>query len=135
MIQGVEKEEKVQMNLKFQVAEVSKPLVSVRRIAEKGNIVQFGPEAEDNFILNKETRDRVPLKPNGKGSYLLEVDFVGGRKTVMTVDSGAEENVCPWGWGEHFPTVEADKYLSFRNASGGVIDHYGQRSIKVCTPF
>ena len=62
-------------------------------------------------------------------------DFIGGGKTVMTVDSGAEENVCPWEWGDHFPTVEADKYLSFRNASGGVIDHYGQRNIKVCTPF
>ena len=77
----------------------------------------------------------MPLKPNGKGSYLLEVDFVGGGKTVMTVDSGAEENVCPWGWGEHFPVVEAEKYLSFRNASGGAIDHYGQRNIKVCSPF
>ena len=55
------------MNMKFQVAEVSKPLVSVRRIAEKGNLVQFGPKEEDNYIMNKETKDKVPLKPNGRG--------------------------------------------------------------------
>ena len=53
----------------------------------------------------------------------------------MTVDSGAEENVCPWDWGSQFETLEAEKQLWFRNASGGVIDHYGQREVKVVTPF
>ena len=75
------------------------------------------------------------LKPNGKGSYLMEVNFIGGGKTVMTVDSGAEENVCPWDWGGHFPTTAAERQLWFRNASGGIIEHYGQREVKVITPF
>ena len=35
------------MSLGFQVADVKKPLVSVRRITEKGNLVQFGPKPED----------------------------------------------------------------------------------------
>ena len=37
-----------QISLKFQVAAVRKPLVSVRRIIEKGNSVHFGPEDADN---------------------------------------------------------------------------------------
>ena len=135
LVETGEKRDQTQMNLKFQVADVAKPLVSVRRIAEKGNIVQFGPREEDNYIQNNETKDKVMLKPNGKGSYLMEVNFIGGGKTVMTVDSGAEENVCPWDWGGHFPTTAAERQLWFRNASGGIIEHYGQREVKVITPF
>eukprot|EP00973_Karenia_brevis_P009006 1219967-Karenia_brevis.AAC.1 len=60
------------MSLNFQVAAVSKPLLAVKRIVEKGNHVSFGPE------------------------------FVGGGKTEVTVDSGAEESVCPWEWGQQF---------------------------------
>ncbi len=32
------------IGLKFQVTDVRKPLLAVRRFAEKGNVVQFGPE-------------------------------------------------------------------------------------------
>ncbi len=34
------------MGLEFQVSDVAKPLAAVCRIAEKGNKVRFGPEAE-----------------------------------------------------------------------------------------
>ena len=57
------------MNLTFQVADVKKPLISVKRIVEKGNFVSFGPNPEDNFIENRNSGDKVALKPNGKGSY------------------------------------------------------------------
>ena len=40
------------------------------------------------------------LQTGGRGSYVMEVQFVGGEKTTITVDSGAEESVCPWEWGE-----------------------------------
>jgi hypothetical protein len=70
--------------------------VSVKRIVEKGNVVHFGPGERDNYIENKETKDRIELKPNGRGSYLMEVNFVGGERTLITVDSGAEESVCQW---------------------------------------
>ena len=84
-----------QICLGFQVADVKKPLISVRRIVEKGNHVSFGPKAEDKFIVNKNTGDKLMIKPNGKGSYLMQVRFVNGEETEITVDSGAEENVCP----------------------------------------
>ena len=41
----------------------------------------------------------MALQSNGKGSYLMQVKFVGGEKTEIIVDSGAEEHVCPWEWG------------------------------------
>ena len=60
-------------------------------------MVQFGPQAEDNYIINKVSGNKLMLKPNGKGSYLMQVSFNHGTATEITVDSGAEENVCPWG--------------------------------------
>ena len=53
----------------------------------------------------------MPLKKNGKGSYLMEVKFVGGGQTEITVDSGAEENVCPWEWGKQFKMVDAESSM------------------------
>eukprot|EP00973_Karenia_brevis_P089459 12397849-Karenia_brevis.AAC.1 len=95
------------MTLDFQVADVSKPLLAVERIVEKGNIVVFGPGEEWNFIFNRNTEDKVTLKPNGRGSYLMKVEFVGGGSTKITVDSRAEESVCPWEWGQQFGCKEA----------------------------
>eukprot|EP00973_Karenia_brevis_P017417 2388961-Karenia_brevis.AAC.1 len=43
------------MILDFQVAEVSKPLLAVKWIVEKGSRVIFGPGKEDNFIFNSKT--------------------------------------------------------------------------------
>ena len=136
-VQAIEdsKQEKMRMNLGFQVADVKKPLVAVKRIVEKGNLVQFGPKDEDNFIQNKSTGDKLILRQNGRGSYLMDVNFVGGSKTEITVDSGAEENVCPWDWGSQFQVRPAEKWMNFRNASGGYIDHYGARDVIVTSGF
>ena len=132
--EGANAEGKV-MSLSFQVADVQKPLVSVKRIAEKGNHMAFGPGTEDNYILNKLTGDKIMLRPNGKGSYLMDVSFVGGGRVEITVDSGAEESVCPWEWGSQFGTKPASKWMTFKNASGGFIDHYGTREVLVVSPF
>ena len=76
-----QKGEKV-MSLAFQVAAVKKPLIAVKRITEKGNHVMFGPQEEDNYILNKDTGDKLMLKPKGRGSYVMEVSFLGGRRLL-----------------------------------------------------
>ena len=139
-LEGVEdtkekKEEKINMGLTFQVAAVKKPLLSVKRITEKGNRVCFGPGENDNFIENKDTGDRVKLRENGKGSYLLDVAFTGGKQTEITVDSGAEENVCPWEWGEEFRVDRSGKKMVFRGANGAWINHFGERKVFVYSPF
>jgi hypothetical protein len=68
-------EKKNVMSLGFQVSDVQKPLAAVWRIAEKGNIVQFGPKAEDNFIQNVKTKQKVPMTRKG-GSYVLDAEFL-----------------------------------------------------------
>ena len=135
MVAPVETGNAKAMKIKFQVAAVRKPLMSVKRIVEKGSHVCSGPGGEDNYIINKESGDKIKLKPNGRGSYLVEVKFLGGGKTEITVDSGAEENVCPWEWGAHQGTSPAEKKYTFRAAGGAIIPHYGQRDVRVTAPF
>ena len=117
------------------MADVIKPLVSVKRLAEKGNHVCFGPEVGDNFIQNKETGKKVMLKPNGRGSYLMKVCFLNGEETEIVVDSGAEENVCLHWWGEQFGLQEASRALYLRSAGGQQIPHWGQREVLLVAPF
>jgi hypothetical protein len=68
------------MSLTFQVSDVQKPLAAVRRIAEKGNIVQFGPNPEDNFIKNSTTGMKIMMVKKG-GSYVVPAE-------LMVQDSG-----------------------------------------------
>ena len=119
------------VGLKFQVADVRKPLLAVSRVTEKGNEVRFGPGKEGSYIRSLETGEKVILRPNGRGSYKFDVKFPNGKKTAITVDSGAEESVCPMEWGEEFGLVKPDQKLNLINASGDHIIHYGQRQVKV----
>ena len=64
------------MSLGFQVSDVQKPLAAVWRIAEKGNVVQFGPNDSDNYILNPKSGDKVMLRRKGN-KFILDMDFVG----------------------------------------------------------
>ena len=48
------------LNIGLQVADVRKPLVSVRRFFEKEDVVRFGPEVDDNYIQNGKTQDEIP---------------------------------------------------------------------------
>ena len=124
----------VRMGMTFQVTDVKKPLMSVKRIVEKGNYVVFGPNPEDNYIENRDYGDRVMLRREG-GSFLMDAKFVGGGMTKITIDSGAEENVCPKEWGEMFELKEPERKQTFRNASGGKIEHYGCRDVLLLSPF
>ena len=96
------------------MADVKKPLVAVKRIVKKGNYVSFGPDAGDNYLMNNKSGDKLMLKPNGKGSYLMQVDFAGVGRTEITVDSAAEESVCPWDWGGRlYGTQAANRNIQF----------------------
>ena len=63
------------MGLDFQVSDVRKPLAAVWRIAQSGNIVQFGPSDEECFIMNKGTGEKVGLRRKG-GSYVMGVEYM-----------------------------------------------------------
>ena len=60
-----------------------------------------------------------------------DVDFVAGGKGRITVDSGAEESVCPKDWGSSFRVNEEVPRLRFRGADGSMIKHHGESSVLV----
>ena len=74
--------EKTLISLGFQVSVVQKPLAAVWRIAEKWNLVQFGPRPGDNFIQNVETKKKVQMVRKG-GSYVIEANFVSNDQDFM----------------------------------------------------
>ena len=53
------------MGLSFQVTDVRKTLLAVKRITEKGNVVQFGPAESDNYIKNKLSGKKILLRKKG----------------------------------------------------------------------
>ena len=123
------------MRVAFQVAEVAKPLISVKRIIEKGNRVCFGPTENENYIENVGSKERIQLRASQTGSYLMPVQLVGGERVEITVDSGAEENFCPRDWGSQFGIHAGVQKMRFNSASGGHINHYGSRTVVMGSPF
>ena len=107
--------------LGFQVADVQRPLLSVSKICSKGNIVNFGPGEKDNYIQNIKSGSKILLRPSGNGSYLMDVRFEGGGTAQITVDSGAEESVCPWDFGQQFGLKQEGEKMTFRGANGQYI--------------
>ena len=63
------------MGLTFQVTDVKKPLLAVRRLVEKGNKVVLSAGDGESFIQNLETKVKVPIKKKG-GSFVIEAHFV-----------------------------------------------------------
>ena len=63
------------LGLTFQVTDVRKPLLAVRRLVEKGSLVSFGPELKDCYIMNKVTGTKVMMEKRG-GSFVIRAHFV-----------------------------------------------------------
>ena len=122
------------MDLSFQVTDVRKPLLAVKRITEKGNVVQFDPAKNDNYIMNKLSGNKILLRKKG-GSYIMDVSFgENGEEWIeITIDSVAEESVRPQARGRQFGMGQVGRKMNLVNASGGKINHYGQRQVVVKT--
>ena len=63
------------VGLKFQVTDVKKPLLAVRRLVEKGNVVSFGPEPDQNYIHNIATGRKIEMEKKG-GAFVIEAHFM-----------------------------------------------------------
>ena len=75
------------MGLRFQVTDVRKPLLAVRRLVERGNVVSFGPGPSDNYIQSVETGRKIPMERRG-GSFVIKAHFVKEISNVAEVESG-----------------------------------------------
>ena len=104
--------------MQFQVCGVQKPLLAVRRLAESGNSVHFGPGEKDNVIKNERDGRTIQLVKRGFGLYMMAVHMPGTGLTEITVDSGAEDSVCPWEWGQQFGIMPPAVAMNLYDASG-----------------
>ena len=62
------------LGIGLQVTDVKKPLLSVRRLCEQGNVVQFGQDARNSYVMNVATGDRIPLQRRGN-SWVIPGEF------------------------------------------------------------
>ena len=63
------------VGLRFQVTDVRKPLLAVRRLVEKGNKVVLAGGENESYIMNEATGVKIPIKKKG-GSFVIEAHFV-----------------------------------------------------------
>ena len=65
----------------------------------------------------------------------MVVQLIGGGRAEITIDSGAEESVCPYNWAPQFAVKPSQRLMRFRGANGNEIKHYGQKEIECEYPF
>jgi hypothetical protein len=63
------------VGLRFQVTDVKKPLLAVRRLVERGNRVSFGPEPSENYVENIMTGRKIMMEKRG-GAFIIRANFV-----------------------------------------------------------
>ena len=63
------------VGLTFQVTDVKKPPLAVRRLVEKGSKVVLSGAEGESYILNEQTKVRVPVTKKG-GPFVIEAHFV-----------------------------------------------------------
>ena len=63
--------------------------------------------------------------------HVAKQNWVRRGRSKVTVDSAADESVCPKAWGDVFELQEVvpGKEMKLTNANGGKIEHYGQRDV------
>ena len=66
-------------------------------------------------------------------AFVIDMLMDGGKAEEITIDSAAEESVCPERWAEEFgiQRVEKGKELMLMGANGSDIPHYGMRKVSL----
>ena len=81
-----------------------------------------------------ETEDEEVAWLAPEGIFVGQVDrekYILGERREVTIDSAAEESVCPKDWESEFGLkhVSEDRKLKLVSANGGRIEHFGEREV------
>ena len=114
--------------MKFNVADVKKPLASAAKVVSAGNRICMGPTPNENFIENTSTGENIELRIEG-GTYVFDVEYEDGELGTITLDSGAGVNVWPQGLQAHVPMQPKDPKLRMTAANGSSIENLGTKVI------
>ena len=99
--------------------------VGVTDVAGLGGGEEVFPRRFGRWRTEAEEEDWIQWVAEDEG-----VKFLGRGEIV--VDSGAAESVCPRNWAQGFPMKDVawGKKRNFLNASGGRMEHYGERRVR-----
>jgi glutamate 5-kinase len=115
--------------MKFNVAGVKKPLASAAAIVAAGNRIMMGPTAEENYIENVGTGEKMQIRIEG-GTYVFSVMYPDGEEGEITLDSGAGVNVWPNGLQMKVPLMPKKNGLRMTAANGTPIENLGTKVIR-----
>ena len=113
-------------SVRFNVAQVQKPLVSAARVVSNGNRIVMSPET--SFIENIATGEKMQLRVQN-GVYVFDVMFGSGEEGTLTLDSGAGVNVWPEQMLPQVPVEPAERGLRMIAADGTKIANLGTKTV------
>ena len=64
------------------INEVKKPLASAGKIANKGNIIVLDVEGCDSYIMNKSTKQKIPIYQENN-AYVMGVDYLAENVDIV----------------------------------------------------
>ena len=114
--------------MKFNEADVKKPLASAVNVARAGNRIVV--DDQGGYIENKSTGERMEVRIE-RNTYVYDVQLEDGDEVTVTLDSGAGCNVWPRGKrAADSKLLPKQPGMSMKAANGTEITCYGQRVIR-----
>ena len=117
-------------SIRFNVANVSKPLAAAVKVAEAGNLIVMHPDESKCFIQNLESGERMQMRKD-RGTFVFDVVYEDTKETgTVTLDSGAGVSVWPRAKVKEGTLLHKKPGLKMIAANGTEIRNEGQKVIK-----
>jgi len=114
-------------SIRFNVADVQRPLASASKVVSKGNRIVM--EDNGSFIQSIATGEKIALRVE-RGVYVFDAKYEDGATGAMALDSGAGVNVWPQDWWNDAKMEPKVAGLKMVAANGTEIANLGQKVIK-----
>ena len=117
-------------SIRFNVANVAKPLASAVKVADAGNLIMMHPDETKCYIQNLESGERMKMRKE-RGTFVFDVIFEDTKEAgTVTLDSGAGVSVWPIKRAKEGKLLPKKKGLKMIAANGTEIRNEGQKVIK-----
>ena len=58
---------------------MKKPLIAIRKMLETGSVLKLSQDPKECYVATKSGK-RIPIRPGGAGSCIIDAHFQGGAK-------------------------------------------------------
>ena len=114
-------------SIRFNVADVQRPLASASKVVAKGNRIVL--ENEGSFRQSVATGEKIALRVE-RGVYVFDATYEDCSTGTMALDSGAGVNVWPQDWWSDAPMEPKVLGLKIVAANGTEIANLGLKVIR-----